>query len=112
MLINKSGFKSTEKIIFIYFFKDNQSHIKDLLLMQNELQNYRRIIEDKNQEILNLNANNRDLKEKIEEMLLQTRNEIQNISSKYNMPQLEIMRKELEKAEYTESILCKKLEVS
>ncbi|XP_050303802.1 myosin-11-like [Anthonomus grandis grandis] len=91
---------------------NNQVHTKDLLVMQNELQNYRRTIEDKNQQILILNSNNKDLKEKIEEMLLQTRNDIQNISAKYNMPQLESMQRELEKAEYTQKMLNKKLEES
>ncbi|KAF7280414.1 hypothetical protein GWI33_006080 [Rhynchophorus ferrugineus] len=91
---------------------NNVSHTKDLLILQNDLQNYRRIIDDKNQQILTLNSNNKDLKEKIEEMLLQTRNEIQNISSKYSVPKLEIMSKELEKAEDTVKILSEKLEES
>ncbi|KAL1512892.1 hypothetical protein ABEB36_002397 [Hypothenemus hampei] len=91
---------------------DNRSHTKDLLLMQNELQNYKTLIDDKNRQILLLTSNNTDLKEKIEEMLLQTRNEIQNISSKYNMPKLQLMSKELEKAETAGKILTKKLEES
>ncbi|KAH1005207.1 hypothetical protein HUJ04_006236 [Dendroctonus ponderosae] len=89
---------------------DNQSHTKDLILLQNDLHNYKRLLDDKTQQITILNLNNRDLKEKIEEMLLQTRTEIQNISSKYNMPQLEIMKKELERAECTERMLTSKLE--
>lgn len=80
--------------------------------MQNDLHNYKKLLDDKTQQITMLNLNNRDLKEKIEEMLLQTRTEIQNISSKYNMPQLEIMKKELERAEYTERTLNSKLEES
>ncbi|XP_030749914.1 putative leucine-rich repeat-containing protein DDB_G0290503 [Sitophilus oryzae] len=91
---------------------DNSSHTKDLLILQNDLQNYRRIIDDKDQQILTLNLNNTDLKEKIEEMLLQTRNEIQNISFKYNVPKLEVMSKELEKAEDTVKELSEKLEES
>lgn len=67
--------------------------------MQNDLQNYRRIIDDKNQQILTLNSTNRDLQEKIEEMLLQTRNDIQNLSHKYSLPQLEQMTEELKNAE-------------
>ncbi|CAG9773057.1 unnamed protein product [Ceutorhynchus assimilis] len=91
---------------------DNKNHTKELLIMQNDLQNYRRIIEDKKQQILSLNANNKDLKEKIEDMILQTRNEIQNMSSKYNMPQLDSMKKELEKSEKMVNILTKKLQES
>ncbi|KAJ8934718.1 hypothetical protein NQ318_004502 [Aromia moschata] len=78
---------------------ENKEHTKCLLVMQNDLQNYRRTIEDKNQQILTLNSTNRDLQEKIEEMLLQTRNDIQNLSHKYSLPQLEQMTLELKNAE-------------
>lgn len=63
--------------------------------MQNDLQNYKRIIEDKNQQILSLNSTNKELLEKLEDMLSQTRNDIQNFSHKYNLPQLEKMTEDL-----------------
>ncbi|XP_066157176.1 putative leucine-rich repeat-containing protein DDB_G0290503 [Euwallacea fornicatus] len=91
---------------------NNPSHTKDLLLLQNELKNYKTLIEDKNRQISSLHSNNKDLKEKIEEMLVQTRSEIQNISLKYNLPQLELMKQELEKSECNERRLQKKLEES
>lgn len=83
---------------------DNQSHTRDLLVLQNELHNYQRQLDEKTRQITELHTNNRDLKEKIEDMLIQTRTDIQNISSKYNMPQLEAMKQELEN-------LTKELEV-
>ncbi|XP_066246315.1 putative leucine-rich repeat-containing protein DDB_G0290503 [Euwallacea similis] len=91
---------------------NNPSHTKDLLLLQNELKNYKTLIEDKNRQISSLHSNNKDLKERIEEMLVQTRSEIQNISLKYNLPQLELMKQELEKTECNERRLQKKLEES
>ncbi|KAJ8984820.1 hypothetical protein NQ317_013019 [Molorchus minor] len=91
---------------------DNKEHTKSLLLMQNDLQNYRRIIEDKNQQILTLNSTNRELQEKIEEMLMQTRNEIQNLSHKYSLPQLEQMTRELKNAEEKVKELQEKLNTS
>ncbi|KAG5863202.1 hypothetical protein JTB14_014106 [Gonioctena quinquepunctata] len=78
---------------------ENKDHTKSLLLMQNDLQNYRRTIEDKNQQILVLNSTNRDLLEKMEEMLSQTRNDIEKFSHKYNLPQLEKMTEDLKEAE-------------
>ncbi|KAJ8913610.1 hypothetical protein NQ315_013432 [Exocentrus adspersus] len=91
---------------------ENKEHTKSLIVMQNDIQNYRRIIEDKNQQILNLNFTNRDLQEKIEEMLLQTRNDIQNLSHKYSLPQLEQMTEELKNAEEKVKELQEKLEKS
>lgn len=67
-----------------------------MLVLQNELRNYQRQLDEKTRQITELQQNNKDLKEKIEDMLIQTRTEIQNISSKYNMPQLEAMKQELE----------------
>lgn len=74
------------------------------MVLQNELHNYQRQLDEKTRQITELHTNNRDLKEKIEDMLIQTRTDIQNISSKYNMPQLEAMKQELEN-------LTKELEV-
>nr|XP_023025665.1 uncharacterized protein PFB0765w-like [Leptinotarsa decemlineata] len=78
---------------------DNKDHTKSLLVMQTDLQNYRRTIEDKNQQILTLNSTNRNLLEKMEEMLSQTRNDIEKFSHKYNLPQLEKMTEDLKEAE-------------
>ncbi|CAG9817152.1 unnamed protein product [Phaedon cochleariae] len=78
---------------------DNKDHTKCLLIMQHDIQNYKRTIEDKNQQILTLNSTNRELVEKLEQMLSQTRNDIQNISHKYSLPQLEKMTEDMKKAE-------------
>lgn len=88
-----------KSLLWYILFLENKEHTKSLIVMQNDLQNYRRIIDDKNQQILTLNSTNRDLQEKIEEMLLQTRNDIQNLSHKYSLPQLEQMTEELKNAE-------------
>lgn len=66
--------------------------------MQNDLQNYKRLIDDKNQQICSLNSTNKQLLEKVEDMLSQTRNDIQNFSHKYNLPQLEKMTEDLRKS--------------
>lgn len=76
--------------------------------MQNDIQNYKRLIEDKNQQILSLDSTNKELLAKLEDMLSQTRNDIQNFSHKYNLPQLEKMTDDLKKSQ--EKI--EKLEVS
>ncbi|XP_018574443.1 spindle pole body component 110, partial [Anoplophora glabripennis] len=91
---------------------ENKEHTKSLIVMQNDLQNYRRTIDDRNQQILTLNSTNRDLQEKIEEMLLQTRNDIQNLSHKYSLPQLEQMTEELKNAEERVKELQEKLDKS
>lgn len=78
---------------------DNEEHTKNLILMQNDLQNYRRIIEDKNQQILNLNCTNKDLLAKMEETLSQTRNDIKIFSDKYSLPQLEKMAEDLKNSQ-------------
>ncbi|XP_060528147.1 early endosome antigen 1-like [Cylas formicarius] len=88
---------------------NNSSHTRDFLLMQNDLQNYQRTIDDRDQQILNLNSMNKDLQEKIKNMIQQTRNEIQNFSHKYSMPQLTSMSEELTKATETNRELNKKL---
>lgn len=67
--------------------------------MQNDLQNYKRLIEDKNQQILTLNSTNKELLEKLEDMLSQTRNDIQNFSHKYNLPQLQKMTEDLRQSQ-------------
>lgn len=92
----------------IYLFSENKDHIKSLLIMQNDIQNYKRLIEDKNQQILSLDSTNKELLAKLEDMLSQTRNDIQNFSHKYNLPQLEKMTDDLKKSQ--EKI--EKLEVS
>lgn len=67
--------------------------------MQNELQNYEKLMEHKNQQIISLNSTNKELLEKLEQMLCQTRSDIQNISHKYNLPQLEKMTEDLQKSQ-------------
>ncbi|XP_056637763.1 putative leucine-rich repeat-containing protein DDB_G0290503 [Diorhabda sublineata] len=88
---------------------DNEDHTKNLILMQNDLRNYKRMIEDKNQQILNLNSTNKDLLAKMEETLSQTRNDIKNFSSKYSLPQLEKMAEDLKASEYKIAYLEEKL---
>lgn len=91
---------------------ENEDHTKNLLLMQNDLQNYRRIIEDKNQQILNLNSTNKDLLAKMEETLSQTRNDIQKFSAKYSLPQLDKMAQDLKTSERHITELQEKLKHS
>lgn len=67
-----------------------------MLVLQNELRNCQRQLDEKTRQATELHTNNKDLKEKIEDMLIQTRTEIQNISVKYNMPQLAAMKEEIE----------------
>ncbi|CAH0555287.1 unnamed protein product [Brassicogethes aeneus] len=74
-------------------------HVQDLLVMQNEIKNLTRTIDDREKQINNVTIVNHELQGKIEDMLLKTRTEIQNLSNKYNVPQLEIMSEELNKAQ-------------
>ncbi|CAH2001744.1 unnamed protein product [Acanthoscelides obtectus] len=78
---------------------NNQEHTKTLLLLRSELINNEKLLQDKDRQISALNSNNRELLEKMEAMISQTRNDIQNISYKYNIPQLEKMAEDFKKAE-------------
>lgn len=95
-------------MISICLFSENKDHITSLLIMQNDIQNYERHIDDKNQQILSLDSTNKELLAKLEDMLSQTRNDIQNFSHKYSLPQLQKMTEDLKKSH--EKI--EKLEVS
>nr|CAI5869358.1 unnamed protein product [Callosobruchus analis] len=78
---------------------NNQEHTKTLLLFRNEINNNEKLLQDKDKQISTLNSNNRELLEKMEAMLSQTRHDIQNISYKYNIPQLEKMAEDFKTAE-------------
>ncbi|CAG9856655.1 unnamed protein product [Phyllotreta striolata] len=91
---------------------DNADHSKNLILMQNDLRNYKQTIEDKNQQILQLNSTNKDLLTKLEETLSQTRNDIQTFSAKYSIPQLEKMTEELHRAGLRIQELEEQLQIS
>ncbi|XP_063919998.1 repetitive organellar protein-like isoform X2 [Zophobas morio] len=78
---------------------NNSEHEELIIFMQRQLQSYQQAIDDRNNQIMSLNMVNKELQEKIEEMLEQTRTDIQNISQKYSLPQLETMSNELKNAE-------------
>lgn len=77
--------------------------------MQRQLQSYQQAVDDRNNQILNLNMVNNELQEKIEEMIEKTRSEILHISEKYSLPQLQTMNNELESAQETINSLKEQL---
>ncbi|RZC37089.1 PFB0765w-like [Asbolus verrucosus] len=87
----------------------NTEHEELLIFMQRQLQSYEQAVEDRNNQIMNLNMVNKELQEKIEEMIQQTRTDIRNLSQKYSLPQLETMSNELKNAEETIHDLKKQL---
>ncbi|XP_044270748.1 intracellular protein transport protein USO1-like [Tribolium madens] len=87
---------------------DNE-HEELIIFMQRQLQSYQQAVEDRNNQIMNLNLVNKELQEKIEEMIHQTRSDIQNLSQKYSLPQLETMSNELKNAEVTINSLRQQL---
>ncbi|VEN38732.1 unnamed protein product [Callosobruchus maculatus] len=91
---------------------NNQEHTKILLLLRNEMNNNEKLLQDKDKQISALNSNNRELLEKMEAMISQTRNDIQNISYKYNIPQLEKMAEDFKNAELRIKELEEKLSQS
>ncbi|CAH1366958.1 unnamed protein product [Tenebrio molitor] len=90
----------------------NGEHEELIIFMQRQLQSYQQAVEDRNNQIMNLNMVNKELQEKIEEMIQQTRTDIQNLSQKYSLPKLETMSNELKNAEETISALKKELKES
>lgn len=91
---------------------NNLEHSESLIFMQRQLQSYQQAVEDRNQQILSLKLVNTELQEKIEEMIQQTRTEIQSLSQKYSLPQLETMSNELKNAQKSIAHLKQKLEDS
>ncbi|XP_072376275.1 uncharacterized protein [Diabrotica undecimpunctata] len=78
---------------------DNEDHTKSLIILQYEIQNYRKIIEDKDQQIRNLHSINKENLAKMEGKIFQNKNDINNLSNKYSIPKLDKMTEDL-KASY------------
>ncbi|XP_050512964.1 putative autophagy-related protein 11 isoform X4 [Diabrotica virgifera virgifera] len=74
---------------------DNEDHTKSLIILQYEIQNYRTILEDKDQQIRNLHSINKDNLAKMEGKIFQNKNDINNLSNKYSIPQLDKMTEDL-----------------
>ncbi|KAK9879919.1 hypothetical protein WA026_008423 [Henosepilachna vigintioctopunctata] len=74
-------------------------HVGNIALMQYELNNVKSDVIDKEREILELTSINKELENKIETMIIQTRNELEIISNKYKVPELESMKEELQHTE-------------
>ncbi|EFA00623.2 putative leucine-rich repeat-containing protein DDB_G0290503 [Tribolium castaneum] len=87
----------------------DSEHEELIIFMQRQLQSYQQAVEDRNNQIMNLNSVNKELQEKIEEMIQQTRSDIQSLSQKYSLPQLETMSNELKNAEVTINSLKQQL---
>lgn len=73
--------------------------MESLIIFQHELKNCRQTIADRDSEITRLHSITKELEGKIEEMLQKTRDDIQNLSHKYSIPQLEVMSNDLNNAE-------------
>ncbi|XP_050512952.1 putative autophagy-related protein 11 isoform X2 [Diabrotica virgifera virgifera] len=77
------------------FQQYNEDHTKSLIILQYEIQNYRTILEDKDQQIRNLHSINKDNLAKMEGKIFQNKNDINNLSNKYSIPQLDKMTEDL-----------------
>ncbi|KAL3269544.1 hypothetical protein HHI36_008609 [Cryptolaemus montrouzieri] len=102
MLLDKDVEVSTLKSKVKFYESDvrNQpEHSEKISLIQNEMKNMRQTLIEKDEEISELTLVNKELEDKIENMIIQTRTDLENLSQKYKLPELETMNEELQNAE-------------
>ncbi|XP_044755654.1 myosin-1-like [Coccinella septempunctata] len=87
-------------------------HSRILCVAEHEMRKLQDSLVEKQQEIDQLTSINVELEDKIENMIKQTRSDLQNLSNKYKLPELETMSEELLNAEEKIKELQQKLEAS
>lgn len=88
---------------------NNHEHEELLIFMQRQIQSFEQAVQDRDNQILNLKRDKIELQEQIQQGIQQTRAELENLSRRYSLPQLETMSNELKNSEDTITALKEQL---